>query len=266
MGIPTTRPEDRRYVPPLDGRPSPEGTLLGGPPPAPPPTSLYDHDSQNRQIAQQVPAVPPPAGAASQLPAQGDARAGRGIAVTPELPPGTKREDGPGQIVVLPDGSRIPDTGSRTRSPTGYVMSPRDNLAEVAAAGRRAAQDLRVQLQHPGSSRDAAIGFMWRNFLSVGTGGKYDYQREGHQFLGHLTGFTQLRQFHPIANINVGLFSQQAGMTLEETLRAAGRYAELFSSNYHPNEPYGLDPRTAHYIEEGFRIGETGMFDRPGLP
>ncbi|MEW3852076.1 hypothetical protein QOZ73_33090, partial [Pseudomonas aeruginosa] len=44
----------------------------------------------------------------------------RGIAPNVELPPGTPLRDGPGQPVILPDGSRIPDRYSAT----GDLMSP----------------------------------------------------------------------------------------------------------------------------------------------
>jgi hypothetical protein len=78
-----------------------------------------------------------------------------------------------------------------------------------------------------------------------------------------ITGYTQLPQFRPIANVNVGLLGQQAGLTLEETLDIAGTYARWRSSNADPNSPYGLDPKTLHYIKRGYEIGQSGMFDPP---
>ena len=72
------------------------------------------------------------------------------------------------------------------------------------------------------------------------------------------------RQFLPIANINVGLYSQQSGLTLDQTLRRAGEFARYFSSNYQRDQPYGLDPRTAHFIKKGYEIGERGLFTPNG--
>jgi hypothetical protein len=51
------------------------------------------------------------------------------------------------------------------------------------------------------------------------------------------------------------LFSQQAGMTLEDTLSTAGRFAHAFSSNSSPNSPYGLVPQTAEFITLGYLSG-----------
>ena len=76
-----------------------------------------------------------------------------------------------------------------------------------------------------------------------------------------ITGYTQFRHFLPIANINVGLLAQQAGLTLEETLGIAGAYAQLKSSNANSRGLYGLDHRTLHYITRGYEIGRSGMFD-----
>lgn len=95
--------------------------------------------------------------------------------------------------------------------------------------------------------------------LNAGQGGTYDHQRRGNM----VTGYTQLPQFRPIANVNVGLLGQQAGLTLDETLDIAGTYAQLRSSNADPKAPYGVDPRTLHYIKRGYEIGQTGMFDQP---
>ncbi|MBM3646859.1 MAG: hypothetical protein FJX11_03615 [Alphaproteobacteria bacterium] len=95
--------------------------------------------------------------------------------------------------------------------------------------------------------------------VHLGHAGTYDYQRRGNR----ITGYTHLQQFRPISNINVGLLSQQAGLTLEETLSIAGKFASMFSSNADPRQPYGLDPLTLHYIKRGYEIGESGLYDRP---
>jgi hypothetical protein len=102
--------------------------------------------------------------------------------------------------------------------------------------------------------------------FNVGHGGAFDYQRSGNQFLGLLTHgatFTQLPQFRSVSDVNVGLFCQQAGLTLDETLSIAGRYPRLFSSNSKPDQPDSLDPITAQFIITGYNLGQSGIFDPP---
>jgi hypothetical protein len=72
--------------------------------------------------------------------------------------------------------------------------------------------------------------------------------------------FVQLRQFRDISNVNVGLFCQQAGLSLHETLQISGLYAVLYSSNADRCQPYALDPRTREFIEVGYGIGKDGLF------
>ncbi|MFI4999905.1 MAG: hypothetical protein ACHQK9_08510, partial [Reyranellales bacterium] len=164
----------------------------------------------------------------------------------------------PGLIVELPDGSRIPDP----HSPTGYVMSPAPDLGAVAAAGRQAGEGYRARLRNP-ETHLAAIPYLLAALgFGVGHGGAYDHQREGNFF----TGYVQHPQFRNVSNVNVGLFCQQAGLTEDETLRIAGRFAGLFSRNAKPDQPFGLDEDTAKYIKIGFRLGETGMFNPPSTP
>jgi hypothetical protein len=59
----------------------------------------------------------------------------------------------------------------------------------------------------------------------------------------------------------VGLFCQQAGLSLDETLTAAGRFAGIFSSNAKLDQPYGLDQQTAEFIKVGYKVGRSGVFD-----
>ena len=159
----------------------------------------------------------------------------------------------PGEVVVLPDGSTIPDP----RSSTGKVMAPTADLSAVAAAGRRTGFMHRAMLINP-LTAGAAPAWMVANLrANVSHGGTFDYQRRGGQFL---------HQFTPVSNVNVGLFAQQAGLSLEETLATAGLYARLFSSNAKDSEPYGLDPDQLKYITAGFRIGESGVFGGPAAP
>jgi hypothetical protein len=166
-----------------------------------------------------------------------------------------KVDTSPGEVVVLPDGSKISDP----QSPTGHVMSQKADLHEVAARGRQIGETYRAMLANPGSAAGALLYLYSALGLDVGQGGTYDHQRRGNM----ITGYTQLRQLRPIANVNVGLLGQQAGLTLEETLGIAGKYARMRSSNSDASGLYGLDHRTLHYITRGHEIGRTGMFDPP---
>ena len=144
----------------------------------------------------------------------------------------------PGVPVVLPNGSTVPDS----HSPTGVLMSPVADLSPVAAAGNNTFQNYLILLGIGETTAniymDASLG------TNVGTGGTFDYQRSGDA----ITGFEQLPQFRDVSNFNVGLFSAKAGLSLEETLTTAGRYAKHFSSNANKDQPYGLAPRTAEFI------------------
>jgi len=166
----------------------------------------------------------------------------------------------PGLIVTLPNGSSVADPDSIT----GYLTSPVSDLSAVAAAGRETGQRFR-QLQENSETAPGALGyFLARFFHNVATGGAFDYQRSGNQILGLLgAGFTQLPHFRNVSNFNVGLFCHQAGMSLDETLRTAGRYAWLFSGHYDPNQPYGLPGPTRQFIEAGFQTGQSGAFGQP---
>lgn len=161
----------------------------------------------------------------------------------------------PGEVVVLPDGSTVADD----KSPTGHVMSPKTDLHDVAAKGRQIGEIYRGMLANPATSAGALLYLYAALGLNAGQGGTYDHRRRGDM----ITGYTQLPQFRPIANVNVGLLGQQAGLTLEETLDIAGTCARLRSSNADAKGLYGLDRRTLHYITRGHEIGRTGMLDEP---
>lgn len=161
----------------------------------------------------------------------------------------------PGVEVRLPNGQTIPNEFS----PTGTLMSPVADLSAVATAGRDAGSAYLTLLNHPDTALGAVPFLLTALGTNVGQGGKFDYQRQGN----HLTGFTQLPQFRDVSNVNVGLFCQQAGLTLNETLKVAGAYARVFSGNAAKDKPNGLNSRNAQFITTGFEFGRSGVF---GLP
>ena len=186
-----------------------------------------------------------------------------GIGPTPRV------NNAPGVPVTLPNGSHVPDR----KSPTGLLMSPTADLSDVAAAGRDAGATYRALLA---AGDDNALMYLFAVLgAAVGTGGAFDYQREGPQsailadilsrgnddsLAADLLGtFQELPQFRDVSNFNVGLFSQQAGLTLDETLSTAGRYAATFSANARPANPNGLDPQTAQFIKAGYKAGEAAF-------
>lgn len=156
--------------------------------------------------------------------------------------------------VVLPDGSKIPDD----QSPTGYMQSPVADLSAVAEAGRNTG----VRFEHLRTSPEdapAAIPYLLgKLYRDLKQGGTFDYQRD----VDSGGGYIQLRHYRNVSNFNVGLYCQQAGLSLHETLTIAGPYARFFSSNADRAEPYGLSHRTRRYTEYGFRAGERGIFGR----
>jgi hypothetical protein len=171
--------------------------------------------------------------------------------------PGTslKIDPSPGEAVVLPDGLTIPSI----ESPTGQVMSPVVDLSPVAAAGRQAGSGYRAMLDNPQTAPLAPFYLATALGVSLGHAGTFDYQRRGNI----ITGYTQLPQFREVANINVGIFAQQAGLTLDETLKLAEVFAWGRSNNYHHDQSNGLDDKTAQFIRSGFNIAKTGVFGPP---
>jgi hypothetical protein len=167
------------------------------------------------------------------------------------------------QEVVLPDGTRVRDLSSIS----GYLMSPTGDLRPVAEAGRRTGAIYRQLVLSPyvDVAANASVYLAISFYLDVGTGGRFDYQRGGNQMLGTFApnlAYTQYRDYRNVSNFNVGLYCQQAGLSIHETLSVAGTYASLFSSNHAANMPYGLDPVTAEFIAEGFAAGKRGIFDQ----
>jgi RHS repeat-associated protein len=165
------------------------------------------------------------------------------------ISPTAPKSNFPGVPVKLPNGNTVPDS----HSPTGVLMGPTSSVSDVAAAGKKAGQDA----QNWDSQSVGGIVFTVELGKAVGTGGQFDDQRMGPQSDVLTGGFQQLAQFRDVSNFNVGLFSQQAGMTLDQTLQTAGDFAKHFSSNYSPNSPYGLAPQTAEFIRTGWQAGAT---------
>lgn len=64
----------------------------------------------------------------------------------------------------------------------------------------------------------------------------------------------------PGAKFNVGLYCQQAGLSLQETYFISGAYAMVFSSNAKPDAPYSLNDENREFTERGFKAGQSGMF------
>jgi hypothetical protein len=170
--------------------------------------------------------------------------------------PGTSLDQG--VEVRLPNGQNIPDS----KSPTGSVMSPVADWSAVAIAGRQLGAMYQSMPNNPDGAQDA-ISYLGVSLgAALGHGGTFDYQRSGN----HVTGFTQLPQFRNVSNVNVGLLAQQAGLTLDEALTIAGKFAGVQSSNAKPGQPYGLDPQTTQFITTGFDIEKSGVFGRPATP
>jgi hypothetical protein len=186
---------------------------------------------------------------------QQPARTHRGIAPPTEPAPGSPafraaHLEAVGEIVRLPNGTAILDRNS----PTGYVMSPDTDLAKVAADGRSIGKHYASMRSNSDPAADLKL--MISLGLLAGHAGSYDYQRKGSLF----TGYTQLPHFRNISNINVGLIGQQAGLTLHELLTISGTFAKNLSSNSDPADEYGLSRQTRDYIEEGYRIGSSGVY------
>jgi len=131
-------------------------------------------------------------------------------------------------------------------------MAPTADLSEVAAAGRQAKETLDKLSVFPPAYLAYLAGTLGSN---VGQAGRFDYQRQGNI----VTGYTHLQQFVKVSNLNVGLFAQQAGLTLDQTLIIAGEFARLRSSNGED----GLNRTQREFITLGYKIGASGMFDRP---
>jgi hypothetical protein len=92
---------------------------------------------------------------------------------------------------------------------------------------------------------------------NLGQGGVFDFQRRKND----RDGSTFMSQFSGVANYNVGLFCQQAGFSLFETLSMAGAYALANSSNAQLNW-YFLRDENRYYIKAGWEAGQSGVLVR----
>jgi RHS repeat-associated protein len=172
------------------------------------------------------------------------------------ISPSAKKSNFPGVPVRLPNGDTVPDP----KSPTGKMMSIVADLSPVANDAKKV-KDLIQGLMATGNSEGILgilIGALGR---SVATGGQYDYQRVGPQSDIITGGFQQLPQFKAVSNFNVGLFAQQAGLTLNELIDIASAYARAISTNKDRSGPNGMDPETYHFTVLGYQAGKSGIYD-----
>jgi hypothetical protein len=150
-----------------------------------------------------------------------------------------------GVPVRSPDGKTVSDP----HSATGVLMAPTSDLRNVAAAGKAIDKQMNEVLSYDdgsGLSGLAALSYLAGALKEdLCQNGDFDYQRAT---LAKGT-LQQLPQFRDVSNFNVGLLVQQAGLSLNEILTIAGSYARYNSSNYRPDQPYGLDPQTRDLTE-----------------
>jgi hypothetical protein len=159
--------------------------------------------------------------------------------------------------VRLPDGSFVADAHETKYNQTGHLLAPMADLSHVAQAGREAGAVFRQFLDN-GETAASAEPYLVATLVShFGHGGLFDYQRQGNA----IAGYTQLPQFRHVSNFNIGLFAQQAGMSLDEALGYAGLYAQFLSSNTKADQPFGLDSESREFIAKGFQAGASGAFD-----
>lgn len=156
-----------------------------------------------------------------------------------------------GVQVKLPDGTLLLDDRGEP------MMSPVADLTPVAEAGRKIGERYRTLLEDPNASGGALIylGASLKEY--VAQRGIFDYQRERISFFS----YRYIDDYRAVSNFNVGLFCQQAGLTLNETLSIAGGYAHWFSSNAAPDRPYGLDQHNYGNTALGWETGASGVFD-----
>lgn len=160
-----------------------------------------------------------------------------------------------GVEVTLPNGRTAPDDHSITGRLMAHIADP----TPVATAGLEVGEKYRTMLIDPETAAGAPRYLAASMLINVGHGGRFNYQRRGDDS----TGVTELPQYRDISNFNVGLFCQQAGLSLDETLTAAGRFARIFSRNAEPDRPYRSDPRTTEFIKAGYDAGRSRLFDLP---
>jgi hypothetical protein len=156
--------------------------------------------------------------------------------------------------VRLPDGSFVEDKGSAS----GYMQAPVADLSDVARAGREAGATYRQTLENDETAAGAEPYLAFSLWAHCGHGGLFDYQRQGNM----LTGYKQLPEFRHVSAFNIGLFAQQAGLSLDEALLYSGLYGLVFAKNSRLGQPHGLPADTVQFIEKGYNAGRSGIFNR----
>ena len=162
-----------------------------------------------------------------------------------------------GTFVTLPDGTLPVDSGGNPL----HIPSPVSDLRPVAAAGRAAGEELAIALP-PDDSMAQAL-FLTRVGQDLATGGRFDFQRSGGQIDGLLHGFEFHKEFVNVSNVNVGLWLQQAGYSLHDTLKLAGTYAAHFSGQTARRTQYGLTTDQEDYITTGWKLGASVAYGPP---
>jgi len=143
---------------------------------------------------------------------------------------------------------------ARTRAERDWAKMfgmPAADLSADARAGRETGAIFRTLQENPETTGGSLgfLGYSMRRDLSQG--GTFDYQRDG---------FTRLSDYRNVSNFNVGLYSQQAGLSLDDTPRIAGAYGKYFSNNPEPRDSYGLTDDQRRFMKLGYRAGQRGGF------
>ena len=236
---------------------------------------------------------------------QEPAKALRGIAPPTEPAPGSpefqaamaKTATSPNgeKIVILPNGKSVPSEDSKT----GFLLSPIEDLSEVASAGRETGRKI---LKEPSKVRELVR-------KDLAQGGRFDYQRlldsrrrsglstvapisrclEFQRGTVHATGQRTpslgcgdcrgicTREFEQL-HAERTLRPRSASHTVDRTRLCGGRKWRLQSATKKgqssakdggligvyspllPKEPYGLNPQIKRWIERGYAAGAGSAF------
>lgn len=188
-----------------------------------------------------------------------DVPSAAGASYAPVPPPTSSSrkgyEGGAGDTFVrLPDRT-LPTDAEGTPL---HIRSPTADLSAVAAAGRAAGANYAAGLAR--GYEGAVPAFYGEATSALAPGGRFDFQRSGNQIAGLLFGFEQLTQYRDVSNVNVGLWLQQAGYSLEDALAFAGEYSKRFSGQTEKRTRYGVTELQQYYAIVGWRMGESGAY------